>query len=386
MSLLNRQGSATNFADPCTYPAYSMAEPLKEMFNRAYFERLAKEVEVAMPNMKRAALVKDLLNGNEGRELNARMRHASMTLRTHLPTDFRRAVKVLKDLAPRMPKGYTALLYPDFVGQYGHDDPGFSLDALKYFTSFGSSEFAVREFFRRDVKGTLKVMRTWAEDENEHVRRLASEGSRPRLPWSFRLDAVLKDPKLTTPILERLKADDSLYVRKSVANHLNDFSKDHPMYMVDVLRSWDLKHPHTAWIAKHASRTLIKAGDPAALALFAFDSKVKVRVDELVLSPKRLKLGDTLELNFTVVSEAARAQQLVIDYAIHYRKANGAASRKVFKLKEVELGAKASLSITKRQRIVDFSTRKHYPGEHVVEVLVNGITKARASFHLHFAP
>ncbi|MBL7983390.1 MAG: DNA alkylation repair protein, partial [Flavobacteriales bacterium] len=275
-----------------------------------------------------------------------------------------------------------ALLYPDFVGQFGQDDPGFSLEALKHFTSYGSSEFAVRDFFRRDVQGTLKVMRTWAEDENEHIRRLASEGSRPRLPWSFRLDAVLKNPTLTTPILERLRADDSLYVRKSVANHLNDFSKDHPAYMIALLRSWDRKHPHTAWIAKHASRTLIKAGNVDALALFAFDSKVKVRVDDLRISPQRLKLGDTLAFAFTVVSEAAREQQLVIDYAIHYRKAGGGTSRKVFKLKEVELGPRAALRIAKRQRIVDFSTRKHYAGEHVVEVMVNGKVKTNASFLL----
>nr|MBP7513836.1 DNA alkylation repair protein [Flavobacteriales bacterium] len=220
------------------------------------------------------------------------------------------------------------------------------------------------------------------EDESEHVRRLASEGSRPRLPWSFRLDAVLKDPELITPILERLRADDSLYVRKSVANHLNDFSKDHPAYMIDMLRSWDRKHPHTAWIAKHASRTLIKAGNVNALALFAFDSKVKVRVDDLIISPKRVKLGDTLQFSFTVVSEAAREQQLVVDYAVHYRKAGGGTSRKVFKLKEVALGARASLGITKRQRIVDFSTRKHYAGEHVVEVMVNGKERAKASFML----
>lgn len=359
-----------------------MAERLKEMFNAVYFARLAKEAEAVYPPFKRATFLKEAQQGNEARELNARMRHASITLRTHLPTDFRKAVKVLKDLAPRMPKGYTALLYPDFVGQFGQEDPTFSLDALKYFTSFGSSEFAVREFIRRDVKGTLKVMRTWAEDENEHVRRLASEGSRPRLPWSFRLDAVLKDPKLTTPILERLRADDSLYVRKSVANHLNDFSKDHPAYMVDVLRSWDLKHPHTAWIAKHASRTLIKAGDPAALALFAFDTKVKVRVEDLTLSSKRIMLGDALEFSFTVISEAARAQQLIIDYAIHYRKASGGTSKKVFKLKEVELGPRASHRFTKRQRIVDFSTRKHYPGEHVVEILVNGRERVSAAFSL----
>ncbi|MBK7554230.1 MAG: DNA alkylation repair protein [Flavobacteriales bacterium] len=359
-----------------------MAEPLKEMFNRAYFERLAKEVEGAAPRIQRAALIKDLLHGNEARELNARMRHASTILRKHLPTDFRKAVNVLKDVAPRMSNGYTALLYPDFVGLHGLDDPIFSLDALKHFTGFGSSEFAVREFFRRDVKGTLNVMREWAEDDSEHVRRLASEGSRPRLPWSFRLDAVLKDPTLTTPILERLRADDSLYVRKSVANHLNDFSKDHPAYMIDVLRSWDGKHPHTAWIAKHASRTLIKAGNPDALALFAFDSKVKVRVDDLVVSPKRLKLGDTMTFSFTVTSEAARSKQLVIDYALHYRKANGGISRKVFKLKEVEIAGRGSLKISKRQRIVDFSTRKHCRGEHIVEVLVNGKERAKATFDL----
>ncbi|MBK6775244.1 MAG: DNA alkylation repair protein [Flavobacteriales bacterium] len=311
-----------------------MAEPLKEMFNRAYFERLAKEVEGAAPRIQRAALIKDLLHGNETRELNTRMRHASTILRKHLPTDFRKAVNVLKDVAPRMSNGYTALLYPDFVGLHGLDDPIFSLDALKHFTGFGSSEFAVREFFRRDVKGTLNVMRQWAEDDSEHVRRLASEGSRPRLPWSFRLDAVLKDPTLTTPILERLRADDSLYVRKSVANHLNDFSKDHPAYMIDVLRSWDGKHPHTAWIAKHASRTLIKAGNPDALALFAFE------------------------------------------------KANGGVSRKVFKLKEVEIAGRGSLKISKRQRIVDFSTRKHCRGEHIVEVLVNGKERAKATFDL----
>jgi 3-methyladenine DNA glycosylase AlkC len=359
-----------------------MAEPLKEMFDRAYFERLAKELEAVYPPLKRAVFLKEVQHGNEARELNARLRHVANTLRNHLPADYRKAVHVLKDLAPRMPKGYTALLYPDFVGVHGLDEPAFSLDALRYFTGFGSSEFAVREFFRRDVQGTLKVMRSWAEDEDEHVRRLASEGSRPRLPWSFRLDAVLKDLTLTTPILERLRADDALYVRKSVANHLNDFSKDHPKYMVELLNSWDRTHPHTAWIAKHASRTLIKAGDPAALALFAFDTKVKVRVDDLVVSPKRIRLGDRIIVSFTVVSEAARDQQLVIDYAIHYRKANGGTSRKVFKLKEVELPAKGVLSLNKSQRIMDFSTRKHHPGEHVVEVQVNGRVMARAAFEL----
>lgn len=359
-----------------------MAEPLKEMFNAAYYTRLADAVTAVYPAFRRAAFLKSVQTGQEGRELNARMRHASVTLRDHLPGDLRVAVDVLKQVAPLMPKGYTALLFPDLVALYGLDDPAFSLSALKYFTRFGSSEFAVRPFIQRDVSGTLRVMRTWAEDENEHVRRLASEGCRPRLPWSFRLDAIMKDPSLTTPILDRLREDPMLYVRKSVANHLNDFSKDHPAYMVKLLRGWDLKHPHTAWIAKHASRTLIKAGDPSALALFAFDTRVKVRTEDLSVSPKRLRLGDMLSIGVTVVSEAVRSQQLVIDYAIHYRKANGATSRKVFKWKEVELGKQASIALTKHQRIVDMSTRKHYVGVHKVEVMVNGNVMGETAFTL----
>lgn len=359
-----------------------MAEPLKEMFNAAYYARLVDAVVAVHPAFARTAFLKAVGAGQEGRELNARMRHVSITLRDHLPGDLRAAVEVLKEVAPRMPKGYTALLYPDLVALYGQDDPVFSLAALKYFTRFGSSEFAVRPFIQRDVPGTLRLMRTWAEDEDEHVRRLASEGCRPRLPWSFRLDAILKDPSLTTPILERLREDPALYVRKSVANHLNDLSKDHPRYMVDLLRRWGLTHPHTAWIAKHASRTLIKAGDPAALALFAFDTKVKVRAERCTVSPERIRLGDTIVLACTLRSEAARSQQLVVDYAIHYRKANGTTSRKVFKWKELELGAHASITLIKRQRIVDMSTRKHYDGIHRVEVLVNGNVVEEMAFTL----
>ncbi|MCC6840765.1 MAG: DNA alkylation repair protein [Flavobacteriales bacterium] len=359
-----------------------MAAPLKEMFNRPFFEQLARETAEVAPGVDRTVLLAQLLEGNEGRELNARMRHASTCLRHHLPADFRTAVDLLKQVVPRMPRNYTALLFPDLVGLYGLQDPAFSLSALKYFTAFGSAEFAVREFLRKDVMGTLQVMRTWAEDRNEHVRRLASEGCRPRLPWSFRLDAIIHDPTLTTPILAQLRADDSPYVRRSVANHLNDLSKDHPEHMLGLLRDWGLGHPHTEWIAKHACRTLIKAGDKHALELFAFDAAAKVHIQAFDLVSRQIQRGGTLEFSFTVVSQAHVHQQLVVDYAIHYRKASGRTSRKVFKLKEASLAPGASLSIAKRQRMVDLSTRKHFAGEHLVEVLVNGKVLAQAAFVL----
>lgn len=359
-----------------------MAEPLKEMFNAAYFDRLARTVHGAYPAFDVPTFHLEVMHGLAGRELNARMRHASITLGKHLPQDFRRAVGVLKEVALEMPKGYTALLYPDFVGLHGLDDPAYSLESLAYFTRFGSSEFAVREFLRRDLEGTLKVMRQWAEDESEHVRRLASEGSRPRLPWSFRLDAVLRDPRHTRPILTRLRRDPAPYVRKSVANHLNDISKDHPGYVVDLLRTWDLQHPATAWIAKHACRTLIKAGAHDALALFSYSNRVRVGVEDLRIAKDRLALGGTLEFSFDLISGSDQDQPLVIDYAIHYMKADGRHSRKVFKLKELDLPARAAITMRKRQRIVDFSTRKHYSGDHRVEILVNGNSLAMAGFLL----
>lgn len=362
-----------------------MAEPLKEMFNAAYFDRLARTVQGAYPAFDVPAFHREVMHGLAGRELNARMRHTSITLRKHLPQDFRRTVGVLKEVALEMPKGYTALLYPDLVALYGLDDPAFSLDALANFTRFGSSEFAVREFLRRDLEGTLHVMRQWAEDESEHVRRLASEGSRPRLPWSFRLDAVVRDPQHTRPILTCLRSDPAPYVRKSVANHLNDISKDHAGYVVDLLRTWDLQQPATAWIAKHACRTLIKAGAQDALALFSYNKRVKVRVENLRVAEDRLALGGTLEFAFELVSGSDQDQPLVIDYAIHYMKADGRHSRKVFKLKELELPARAAITLRKRQRIVDLSTRKHYPGDHRVEILVNGNSLAIAGFVLEIA-
>jgi 3-methyladenine DNA glycosylase AlkC len=359
-----------------------MAEPLKEMFNAAYYERLIQALVASFPRLDADAFRADMLRDLHTRELNARMRHTSAMIRKHVPGDFRSVVEGLKAVAGRMPKGYTALLYPDFIGLHGLDDAAYSLDALRHFTSYGSSEFAVREFFRRDVPGTLAVMTAWAEDDSEHVRRLASEGSRSRLPWSFRLEAVLRDPSLTRPILERLRTDTSLYVRKSVANHLNDFSKDHPAYMLGIVGAWDQTNPHTAWIVKQGCRTLVKQGHADALAVLAFEADTQVQVEDFSLSADRLRLGEVLAFSFILKSAKALPQQLVVDYAIHYVKANGQRSKKVFKLKDCRLAPAASIAFVKRQRIIDMTTRKHHPGMHRLEILINGQVAAAGEFEL----
>lgn len=359
-----------------------MAEPLKHWFSRERFESLADLFGAECAGFDRGRFVAEATRGLEGRALLARLRHGTEALRAALPGDYRSALPVLRAVAPRIGHPMVGMLLPDFVGLYGRGHPAESLEALRFLTRFSSGEFAVREFLRQDLRGTLAVMRRWAEDENEHVRRLASEGSRPRLPWSFRLGELVADPSPAAPILDRLRVDPSLYVRKSVANHLNDISKDHPDWMLARLRGWDLAHPSTAWIAKRAARTLIKAGHAGALALFRFGARPAVRVAGLALARRRLRLGEALEFSFAVESKSARAQRLVVDYVVHYARRGGRTSPKVFKLAEVELAPRAAATLRKRQVLRDFTTRKHHAGRHRVEVQVNGVILAGADFLL----
>lgn len=359
-----------------------MAEPLKHWFNAARFAALADLLAEAHPGFDRGRYLACVLPGLEDLALLARMRRGAGALREVLPADYRATLPILCAVAPRVGHTFVGLILPEFVGRFGGDHPAESLEALRFLTRFSSGELAVREFLRRDLRGTLRVMEGWAADENEHVRRLASEGCRPRLPWSFHLEELIADPAPVGPILDRLRADPSLYVRKSVANHLNDISKDHPAWMLARLRGWDRTHPHTAWIAKRAARTLIKAGHPGAMRLFGFGVRPAARVGEFRLTRKRLRLGEALEFSFTLRSNSRRPQQVVVDYRIHYVKRRGARTPKVFKLAEVALAPGATTTLRKRQVLRDFSTRKHHAGRHRVEVQVNGRVLAGADFLL----
>jgi 3-methyladenine DNA glycosylase AlkC len=359
------------------------AQPaLKEMFNAARFRQVAGLLAEAHPkfDQKRflAIAVKDL----DALTLIQRMRRMTEATHATLPQDYLKALAILKRIAPRMSPGFVGIYLPDFVGLYGHDHFDESMAALKFFTPFSSAEFAIREFLKRDLSRTLAVMERWSRDENEHVRRLASEGSRPRLPWSFRIEALVADPTPTATILENLRADPSLYVRKSVANHLNDISKDHSAWMLAKLQSWDLNHPHTQWIAKRAARTLIKAGHQPALALFNFGGKPSVKLADFKVTPARLKLGQVLEFSFSLTSTSSKPQSLAVDYIIHYVKASGGTSAKVFKLRELTLAAGEKQVIRKRQTIRNFSTRKHHAGRHRVEIQINGRLLAQGQFVL----
>lgn len=354
----------------------------KDWFDAARYRHIANQLAAAEPRFDRKLFLEITLDGLADRELMARLGQTSRAAEAALPGSFTDKITVLRKIAAPEANNFIGIWYADFVGQFGLAQPRQSLTALRYFTRFGSAEFAIRAFLLRDPQTTLKEMVKWSKDANEHVRRLASEGSRPRLPWGKRLGFLVDDPRPARPILDNLCADKSLYVRKSVANHLNDISKDHPDFVLEVINSWDRQNPHTAWISKHALRTLVKKAYPPALKFMGFGRTPKLSAINLALSPKTLKLGERLNLSLETTSQSSISQPLLIDYVVHYVKASGATSPKVFKWKEVTLGAKSSLTVNKQQLIRDFTTRRHYPGEHRVDVQINGHTLASTHFTL----
>lgn len=354
---------------------------LKEWFDAARHRAIARELAAITAKFNQDIFLRTVLEGLEARSLMQRVHQCAVAVHAALPGSFQQKVAVLRKLAPRLGHAFVSIFLCDFVATFGHEEFDFSMEALSFFTTFGSAEFAVRPFIAADQARALKIMRQWAGHADENVRRLASEGSRPRLPWGMRLQALVRDPAPTIPIIEALKEDDAIYVRKSVANHLNDITKDHPDFVLQLLEAWDLSRPHLRWIAKHACRTLIKRGNPRALHLFGFGKKAEAAAT-LHIAPARLSLGERLTLAATITSTAAQPQRLVVDYVIHYVKAGGAAFEKVFKWTEVDLAAHATLKLAKTQIIRDFTTRRHYPGAHRVDLQINGQRMSQSQFVL----
>lgn len=306
-----------------------------------------------------------------------RVRHITVSMHPFLNKDFEQAADWLEENAQDF-GGLPGIVFPDYIDVYGQDHWDRSLIALKNLTSSSTSEFAIRSFLLKDQKRCLHVMSLWAENKNEHVRRLASEGARPRLPWGQAIPSLVNDPRPAFPILLKLLRDDSLYVRKSVANHLNDVSKTHPELLLKLIREQKGQDPHSDWILRHASRTLLKKGHPEALGLFGFEQTGNVHIHDLHAS-ERVEFGGELLFTFDLVTE--ERQKLRIDFAIDYVKKRGIRNRKVFKLSEGEVPA-GKKSYTKSLSFKDLTTRVHYPGTHTLTLLVNGCEAATADFEL----
>lgn len=359
----------------------------KLWINRESLERLSTEIKSVAPTFDKKAFLA-LAPKLDPLELKARVILISEELHKLLPSDEAKAISILVAAVERGKlQGFVLWPTTQFIQTYGLKHPKLSLEALKVITSHFTGEFAVRPFLAQDPKGTLRFLMTCAKNGNMHERRWASEGSRPRLPWGQRLDIFINSPQSTLPILEKLKFDDELYVRKSVANHLNDISKDHPELLIKTLAAWNAKAPTKQkskidWITRHALRTLIKKGNPAALSLIGVKAKTNAKVGALRIEKSKLRVGDRLEFGFDLRSQGKSTERIVIDYVIHFVKANGATTKKVFKLKNLDLRPGEKKHIAKRHHLKKISTRTYYNGKHSLELQVNGVTQGKVDWHL----
>ncbi|EAY27030.1 DNA alkylation repair protein [Microscilla marina] len=358
-----------------------MTKLLKDRyFQPAFFDQLSQSILQVYPEFDAQSFHQLLYNHQWANlELKARMRHASQCLQQTLPIDYTQAIEVLSKVAPQF-TDFDGMLFPDFVEVYGQNDWQTSITALELFTQYSSAEFAIRPFIEKYFDQTMTKMREWSTHPNHHVRRLASEGCRPRLPWASPLRMLKKDPAPILPLLENLNTDPTDYVRRSVANNLNDIAKDHPEIVIKTAKSWFGSNKETNWIVKHACRTLLKQGNADVLVIFGFGDATEVQIEQLKLKETSLAIGDNLEFSFTV--RASAAAKLRVEYGIDYMKANGKTSRKIFQINESEYAPNEVKTFTRKQSLRNMTTRKHHVGKHHLAIIVNGVEKAKVDFDL----
>ncbi len=359
-----------------------MAEPLKNLYTPQLLQTLADLLHKQHKAFNSKKFLQTVFDAEwSNRELKQRMRHITHAINQHLQVPYTQQIEILSSIAHHF-TGFIAIVFPDFVEVYGLDEPDISIPALELFTQYSSSEFAVRPFIIRHEKRMVKQHLKWAKHPNHHVRRLASEGIRPRLPWAMALPAFKKDPSAILPILELLKHDDSEYVRRSVANNLNDISKDHPEVVLDIINKWKGLSPETDRIVKHAARGLLKQGHTEALQSFGLNHKIKTTVSDVQLSKKNIRINDKIDFSFSVVLNEKTAHTIRLEYRIYFIKANGKPSGKIFQIGTYTLQPKQTLSIKRTHAFADLTTRKHYPGVHRLSIVVNGQEYSEVLFTL----
>ncbi|HUQ01931.1 MAG TPA: DNA alkylation repair protein [Kofleriaceae bacterium] len=372
-----------------------MAGQLKRFFNEARIREIAGSLHAAYPRLDVRRFVADAMRGLEQLELIARGEHLAEVMRRHLPQDFKTAADVLeRSLGPHLDATegwgmapFRYLPHVAYVRRYGVAAGDFepAMRVQYELTKRFSAEWSIRPFLETHREQTLARLREWARDPSAHVRRLVSEGTRPRLPWAPRLRAFQEDPAPVLALLELLKDDTERYVQRSVANNLNDIARDHPALAVATCERWLADAPPGAsgrrWIVGHALRSLVKAGDARALGLLGFGGKPKVVIENVALLPRpRVRIGGELRLSFEMVSTSAKAQELAVDFAVHFVKKNGARRPKVFKLKALTLAPRARAQLAAKVSFANLTTRTHFPGAHRVDAIVNGTTYPLAEF------
>ncbi len=357
-----------------------MADRLKDMFfTNSSVNQFANIIKQYYPEFNKNRFINLVFNDAwNSKELKEKMYHTTLCLHSTLPENYQQTVDILLKIASLV-TGFEAMVLPDYVEQYGLEDWDISLSALAHFTKYSSSEFAIRPFLKKDPPIAMAYMAKLAEDKNEKVRRFASEGCRPRLPWAKALPEFKKDPGLILIVLNKLKNDESEFVRRSVANNLNDISKDHPELVLEICERWYGKTKNTDWIVKHACRSMLKAGNKRALLIFGYGDSSKIKVDTMKLDEKTVIIGNDLIYSFQLFSSTKNESKIRLEYGMDFMKSNGKQSRKIFQITENTFKP-GKHSFLRRHSFKDLSTRKHYEGKHCITIIANGDEKASASF------
>lgn len=358
----------------------------KNMINDSVVKKLAAGISKADPTFNSKQFLK-LSKELHALELKARVLLITKHLRLNLKHDYPEALSILIEAMESNDfRGFELWPFSEFISQFGLDHFDDSMKAMYKLTQRFTAEWAIRPFILKDHKRVLKYFTKWSTDKNVHIRRWVSEGSRPLLPWGQKIPLFVMDPTHTLLLLDKLKFDEELYVRKSVANHLNDISKNHPQVVIEILRMWhkDVPEVHTDklhWITRHALRTLIKKGHEGALKMMGVDGKAAVSVSGFKLDKKKYKLHDNLNFEFMLDSTSKKQQKLIIDYAIDFVKANGRKGKKVFKLKTLLLNPKEQIKVSKKHSLKPITTMKYYPGLHHIYLQINGHIVSEVTFN-----
>jgi 3-methyladenine DNA glycosylase AlkC len=375
-----------------------MATTLNHLIPAHAPQLLGEHLARAGAGISPAALVKSAGPDFDALPLMARGQRLADALIRHLPSDFAQAAPLLVASmgapmaldaqgepvsAGDVPSGFFYLPHSLYIAQHGLDHLDLAMDAQHALTQRFTAEFSLRPYLQQHTGATLAHLARWAQDSNAHVRRAASEATRPRLPWAARLSDFVRDPSPALPLLQTLRDDPSSYVRRSVANHLNDIGKDHPELLLTLAGDWFAQAPAPrAGLLKHALRSLIKAGHPQALALLGHAGASALRVSSGATQPPQPFIGTSVRLQAELHNPSGNTASALADWRVHYVKADGQRSAKVFKGSTITLAAGERCVLEKTLSLRQMSTRTHYPGTHVVELALNGQAHAVAKFEL----
>lgn len=367
-----------------------MADQLKDQFGPSAARAIATMIQAVHPDFPRKPFLEAVLEGFEPLSLTARGFRIADALHEHLPADYPRAIDILLRSASqphehRASRGMAAFLYMPhlfFVARHGLEHFDESMRAQHALTQRFTAEYSIRAFLEKYPQRTLAQLREWTQDHSPPVRRLVSEGTRPRLPWAPRLRAFQEDPGPVLELLELLKDDPELYVRRSVANNLNDIGKDHPAVLAAVAKRWLADAtPERRWIVGHALRSAIKRAEPGALAALGCGREARVKLRRVRIEPASPRIGGHVTVSFEISSTARAVQRVMADLVVHFVKSRGTGA-KTFKLRALQLAPGENVALSKKIGLEQLTTRKHHAGLHRVDALLNGRRVPLGKFRL----